>query len=306
MRTLCLYSDQDEMGTRRVHLTPDSSAALTRLVLAYCLGRGGLCLSSRSYALQVHQPLAQRDYVLYQYRRLQQFLPEISPPRFYPDRSSETSQTGQWRIRIHSRWFETAYNLLYPDGLQLRSCVLELLGAEAIAALWADRGWMGLTKAGHYCHGRLSLSRYSFDEAELIGEWISRLTGAGSRLTRSKRSASSPVLIFDWQAAETLMRALDRTWMAQASCLAHKFLLPNTHDRPQRAGAQEQLEAELLLSRGVAPVKATLQRNPRRAAPPAPDAKRPMPLGPPVFATAGAGDAAEDDRPGTEAAARAA
>lgn len=227
------------MSASRTRLNPDESAALTRLVLSYCLGRGSICLSSRSYSLQLHQPKAHGDYTHYQWRRLRQFLPSIKEPRYYPtadSRGGATSaadggSTGQWRLRVSSLSFETAYNLLYPDGFNLSSSVLELLGSEAIASLWADRGRVLMSRDAVHCNGRLNLSRYRLDEAELINEWIYRLTGAEGRLQASSRPPFGPMLSYDSLATESLIASLGSTWMAQAECLSRKFRRPQRHHR---------------------------------------------------------------------------
>jgi len=147
------------MSQTRARLNPDESAALTRLVLSYCLGRGSICLCSRTYSLQLHQPSAHKEYTHYQWRRLRQFLPTTKEPKYHPTGDGKAG-TGQWRLRVSSKSFETAFHLLYPDGFRLSSAVLELLGAEAIGALWADRGRVLMTRGANYCNGRLHLSRY--------------------------------------------------------------------------------------------------------------------------------------------------
>lgn len=207
----------------RVALNPDDAAALTRLVLGYCLGRGSVGLASRSYALQLHQPARHETYIRYQWSRLRQFLPGMKPPVFItkdPDR-----QSGQWRVRTSSRHFETAHRLLYPDGLKITSELLELLGGEAMAALWADRGWVNRS-GEHYIQGRLNLSRFGFADAELLQQWIQRLTGADCRLDHGPRSDRHPMLVFSGQSTRELLQALNRTWMAQAPCLSYKFEVP--------------------------------------------------------------------------------
>jgi hypothetical protein len=235
------------MAPQRPQLNPDESAALTRLVLSYCLGRGSICLCSRTYSLQLHQPRKHHDYTLYQWRRLRQYLPDIKEPRYYPTANSG-GEAGQWRVRVSSKSFETAFNLLYPDGFHLSSAVLELLGAEAIGSLWADRGRVLMTRKGNYCNGRLNLSRYSFAEAELLHEWIHRLTGAEGRVHHSARSVDAPMLYYDSLATELLVAALRSTWMAQAPCLARKFRVPERQPTQiLSADSRERLQAEMMM-----------------------------------------------------------
>lgn len=245
------------MNLSRSKLTPDEGAALTRLVLSYCLGRGSISLCSRSYSLQLHQPKAHADYTHYQWRRLRQFLPTIKEPRYYATDGS--GDTGQWRLRVSSLSFETAYKLLYPNGLRLTSTVLELLGSEAIASLWADRGRVLLTRGAAHCSGRLNLSRFQVEEVALIHEWIQRLTGAEGRLQASSRPPFGPMLSFDSMATETLIASLSSTWMAQAECLARKFR------RPQRYSAAAL--AQLQRPRPQPPERAVLQRGSGRRVP---------------------------------------
>lgn len=233
------------MAQARHVLNPDEGAALTRLVLSYCLGRGSICLCSRSYSLQLHQPSRHGDYTTYQWRRLRQYLPTTKEPRYYP--TNAAANTGQWRLRVSSKYFETAHHLLYPDGLKLSSAVLELLGSEAIGALWADRGRVLLTKHANYCNGRLNLSRYSFAEAELLHEWIHRLTGADGRVHHSARDVNAPMLYYDSLATEQLIAALSGTWMAQAPCLARKFRTPRRNPNALPKDSAERLQAEMMM-----------------------------------------------------------
>lgn len=251
------------MNQQRPALNPDESAALTRLVLSYCLGRGSICLSSRSYSLQLHQPKAHADYTHYQWRRLRQFLPAIKEPRYHP--TDAAGDTGQWRLRVSSKYFETAYNLLYPDGFNLTSSVLELLGSEAIASLWSDRGRVLMGRGAVHCTGRLNLSRYRLEEAELVGEWIYRLTGAEGRLQASPRSPFGPMLSYDSVATEALIASLSSTWMAQAECLARKFRRPHRSNRAVFAVAvpgrrQRPVATRAVLQRGSGRRVPILQR----------------------------------------------
>jgi hypothetical protein len=143
--------------------------------------------------------------------------------------------------------------------------VLELLGAEAIATLWADRGRIVMTRGANYCNGRLNLSRCTFDEAALIHDWIYTLTGCMGRLHHSSRSKEAPTLYYDTEACQQLMQALRKTWMAQADCLAMKFRTPQPAQELHAASAREQLQAEMLMPQVLPrPVAVLQKRQPRR------------------------------------------
>jgi hypothetical protein len=202
------------------------------------------------------------DYIHYQWRRLRQFLPETREPRYHPvSGGDDTSRAGQWRLRVSSKYFETAFQLLYPIDqgapvqtgetpirhFQVSSAVLELLGAEAIASLWADRGRILTTRGANYATGRLNLSRFSFEQAELIGNWIRTLTGCEAMLDHGPRSFEAPMLYYDWAATEHLIKALTGTWMSQADCLQRKFTVPSGFQRSGRASLREKLQAEMLM-----------------------------------------------------------
>lgn len=210
------------------HITPDESAALTRLALSYCLGKGSICLVSRSFSLQIAHPKSEREYAYYQWRRLCQYLPRTKEPKFHEINDGICKEgSGQWRLRVGSRWFETAWRLLYGTGsFYVDSTVLDLLGVEALAALWADKGRVQLTRNGNFCTGRLNLSRYSWESADAVHTWIRSLTGASGTIHHSPYSADAPMLYYDNEATIVMMRNLSSTWMSQADCLRRKFRLP--------------------------------------------------------------------------------
>jgi hypothetical protein len=257
------------MASRVQHapLNPDESAALTRLLLGFCLGKGSLCLYSRSYVLQISQPKAATDYSHYQWRRLRQFLPTAKEPKYHQI-ANAAAGSGQWRLRTCSRHFVTAWRLLYGEGQgrRLNSNVLELLGAEAIATLWADRGRILMTKGANFCNGRLNLSAYGWEEAELVHDWIYTLTGAQGRVHHGPRSKDAPMLYYDTVACEQLMESIDRTWMAQAECLARKFRTPRRTPSTRAVSAREELSAELLMPQALHRRSPVLlqKRKPRR------------------------------------------
>ena len=266
-------------GTPRTILNPYESAALTRLVMSFCLGKGSLCLYSRCYVLQIAQPNRAGDYAHYQWRRICQFIPTAKAPRFHPlgpDGEGEGDDRGQWRLRITSRWFETAYNMLYPLSgadpesgfrpFRIEQPALELLGAEAIASLWADRG--RVLRGTGALKGQLNLSRISFEEADLLAAWISRLTGASGEVDRSPRNANAPMLFLEQDDLLAMLQALRPTWMAQAPCLLSKFqpeLPPPSKAIPRRSRRRRLALSAAIESgpAGVAPVPAERKRNRR-------------------------------------------
>lgn len=269
-----------------VQLSSGEAAALTRLALGFCLGKGCICLVSRSYSLQLAHPKAELEYINYQYRRICQFLPATSPPKLHVIKSPGKPDAGQWRLRVSSRYLETAYHLLYPNNrFQLSSCVLELLGGEAIATLWADRARVLMTKRSNYCLGRLGLSRMTFDEAELIRQWIFSLTGCESTLGHNPRSQDAPMLYFSSLNTIKLIETLQHTWMATAPCLERRFRRPPSHVDLSRLDAKERLEAAMLqplpLERG-APSSILRRREAGRRAP-GTFVPAPTPLGAPLL-----------------------
>lgn len=225
------------MPPRSYPLSPPETAALTRLVLGFCIGRGSLCLVTRSISLQCYQPRAHEDYSFYQWRRLCQFLPRVHQPRLHEnvtgkliENPEESDDAAQWRMRTSSKHFRVAFTLLYPHGsgrgIQLTSDALSLLGAEAIASLWADRGRLVQGRGQPHVQGRLNLSRYDWGSAGCIAQWIQSLTGACSQIASNPRSKRSPMLFFDHSSIARLLGQLGDTWMAQAGCLRPKFALP--------------------------------------------------------------------------------
>lgn len=282
-------------GTPRTILNPYESAALTRLVMSFCLGKGSICLYSRCYVLQIAQPNRAGDYASYQWRRLCQFIPTAKPPRFHAlseDAAADLAEDrGQWRLRVTSRWFETAYNMLYPLGeadpetgfrpFHIQQPALELLGAEAIASLWADRG--RVVRGSTSLRGQLNLSRISFDEAELVAAWIGRLTGVNGEVDRNPRNHDAPMLFFEQDELMALLQTLHPTWMAQAPCLEEKFkpkpLPPGKTPRPSRRRRLPVTPPVSGPASGTVPTPAERKRNRR--------IPMPRPLLPPLLNSAG-------------------
>lgn len=246
--------------------------------MSFCLGKGSLCLYSRSYVLQIAQPYRQAEYSRYQWRRICQFIPTAKEPRFHNlgATGEDQNERGQWRLRISSRWFETAYNMLYPLSgadpatgfrpFRIEQPALELLGAEAIASLWADRG--RVLRGSGLLKGQLNLSRVTFDEAELLQQWIARLTGASGEVDHSPRNHAAPMLFFDQEALYGLLQSLRPTWMGQAPCLATKFQPepPAERTTPRRSRESRHLRALLLQPQsggnGVVPRRRSNRRLP--------------------------------------------
>jgi len=241
------------MRLRKISLSSAESAALTRLVIAYCLGRGSLCYVSRSISLQISHAYGEEDYILYKWRRLCQYLPATSAPHLYrlgrASEEEEEAEFGQWRLRVGSRHFALARNLLYPDGaskgIRLTSEPLELVGSEGIAALWGDRGWINYNRSTGFNRGRLNLSRYDWSSAALVAEWIGTITGAHGQLLPNPRLPEAPMLFFDQLAICRLMDVLGGTWMAQASCLRERFQIRGQELR-REAEMRQRLSAQMI------------------------------------------------------------
>lgn len=244
------------MASRKPQLSADDSAALTRLSLAYCLGKGSISLYSRCYVLQIPHPKAHGPYAHYQHRRLAMHMPTIKEPVLQLV-DANGRKGDQWRLRCGSRWFETAWRLLYDNGNGFRVTpeILHLLGAEALGSLWADRGRVIMRSGGDHCEGRLNLSRYDWASADLISSWVQLLTGARSSLEHSPASVEMPMLYFDSGNTERLVSQLKSTWMGSADCLALKFRLP-----VRRSGGAGSTGRMPPLSRAAQPVARLQQR----------------------------------------------
>lgn len=229
------------VGARPTPLSPPEIAALTRLALSFCLGRGSLCTVTRSISLQLYQPRAAEEYIWYQWRRLSVYLPRIRQPRLHEAvtgqalEASETTQEGakptaaQWRLRVSSVHLQVAQRLLYPQPGSSRAFVtadaLSLVGVEGMAALWADRGRLVQPRGNPHAQGRLNLSRYDWSSAQAIQQWMRHLTGAEARIAGNPRNPQAPMLFLDHQDVVRLLGNLGDTWMAQARCLQAKFSL---------------------------------------------------------------------------------
>ena len=182
------------MGNRAIPLNPPERAALTRLALAYALGRGSICLVSRSWMLQLYHPELHKDLAFYQWQRIRELLPYCREPKRFVRTTArgkdedETAAGGgaELRMRVSSLHLQVAYQLLYPNGAgfspRLTTDVLGILGAEAMVSLWADRGRLLKPKRSSMVTGILSLSRYDFSSAEAIRQWIGAITGATPQL----------------------------------------------------------------------------------------------------------------------------
>jgi hypothetical protein len=185
-----------------------------------------------------------QGYSTYQWRRLCQFLPNCRPPRSHetktgrpipdliPGSAIPPGVQCQWRVRVSSRHFQIAQRLLYSGGAGpfcVTSDALSLVGGEAMASLWADRGRIVKLRRSKRdqpnCRGRLNLSRYSWDSALTVANWIGALTGARSTVIRNPRNPNSPMLEMEHGELARFLALLSDTWMAQAPELQAKFQL---------------------------------------------------------------------------------
>lgn len=225
------------MANKAVPLAPPERAALTRLALSYALGRGSICLVSRSWMLQLYQPELHRDYAFYQWQRLREFLPYCKEPKRFvrpstKGKDAEEALAGgaEWRLRVSSLHLEVSFRLLYPQGskggARLTTDVLSLVGAEAMASLWADRGRLLRPKRGTLVTGLLALNRYDWGSAEAIRQWIESITGAAAQLGPNPRNRRHPALHFDHTQITRFIGMIRDTWHANAGCLSRKFALP--------------------------------------------------------------------------------
>ena len=97
---------------------------------------------------------------------------KIVPYRTKPRNSGKSTQI--LRFRVSTNKLRPVYNLLYPIGeKQLTRTTLDLLGAQAAAWLWAEG-------AKPMKDGSVLLSRVgsTFEESQLIANWLTMLTGA--------------------------------------------------------------------------------------------------------------------------------
>lgn len=209
-------------------MSPSEAAALTRLVLSYCLGRGSITAQSRSWVLKINQSSHREAVAAHEWEQLREFLPTIKPYKWVPGYSDRAAPgAGNWQVRVSSRYFETAHNLLYSNGFYvIRSSILELLGAEAIAALWADRGELleAINRKGVL--GKLTLNRYDFKGAECVRDWLYTLTGAKTWMSHVSYAPTTPVLEFDRQSMTQLMESIAHTWYAKTPVLRRQFDVP--------------------------------------------------------------------------------
>lgn len=97
---------------------------------------------------------------------------KIVPYKTKPRNSGKSTQI--LRFRVSTNKLRPVYNLLYPIGdKQLTRTTLDLLGAQAAAWLWAEGARPN--KDGSVLLGRVG---QTFEESQLIGNWLTMLTGA--------------------------------------------------------------------------------------------------------------------------------
>ncbi len=245
------------MGRRAAPLSPPEIAGLTRLALSFSLGRGSICVVTRSFSLQLYQPRSAEDYIWYQWRRLAVFLPTIRQPRLHEavtgladEDGSLDGKAAQWRLRVSSVHLQAAWRMLHPSGpanplqgsnnapLLITPECLSMLGIEAMAALWADRGRLHQPRGNPHAQGRLNLSRYDWASAATIQRWISHLAGADSKLAENPRSSGAPMLFFEHSELAKLLGQMSDTWMAQAGCLERKFRTQESREWSEEMLAQ--------------------------------------------------------------------
>lgn len=115
------------------------------------------------------------------------------------------SGTKVCRFRVASRQLEPLWRLLHPRGYrEITSALVENLGARAAAWLWSENVRILSEEKGD---GGAILRRVGQggEEAEIVSEWLARLTGARSLISTKKRT---PRLLFDRSNKELLQTAL--------------------------------------------------------------------------------------------------
>lgn len=124
---------------------------------------------------------------------------KIVPYRTKPRNNGKSTQI--LRFRVSTNKLRPVYNLLYPIGeKQLTRTTLDLLGAQAAAWLWAEGARPN--KDGSVLLGRVG---QTFEESQLIGNWLSMLTGAEGSIDEDY---VRPRILFDPEQAQKIKEVL--------------------------------------------------------------------------------------------------
>ncbi len=124
---------------------------------------------------------------------------KIVPYKTKPRNSGKSTQI--LRFRVSTNKLRPVYNLLYPIGeKQLTRTTLDLLGAQAAAWLWAEGARPN--KDGSVLLGRVG---QTFEESQLIGNWLSMLTGAEGSIDEDY---VRPRILFDSEQAQKIKEVL--------------------------------------------------------------------------------------------------
>ena len=156
-------------------------------------------LEREYYALQIVHAVRQSDYLHYKADRINKILGMDKPVKnFMNGRGFPGNPRGYPAVKyqISSFALKPVFQLVYGEEGKKRYTqeVLDVMGLEGLSLLWMDDGSLTIrrkkTKAGTMTNGaRLGyLSTYTDtpEESELVGEWISSLTGVLPRLQPSK------------------------------------------------------------------------------------------------------------------------
>lgn len=133
------------------------------------------------------------------------FMVKARPKEVDDGRLIRKKGTLVYRFRVCSKHLEAHWRLLHPRGYrEVTSPLLERLGARAAAWLWSENVRI-LPDDTH--DGRAVLRRVGRTglEAEMVSEWLARLTGARSRISLLE---STPRLHFDRSNRELLQATL--------------------------------------------------------------------------------------------------
>jgi len=138
--------------------------------LSYCLGKGKLALKGKRQIpwLEITRSEVERTYLDHQLRALRRL--HDGPMESVWDHIDSDGYYDNERIRLQGEGLWRAYELLSPrDKPVISREVLNVAGAEGIAALWLDQGRFIGKQRGK--RGQIK-GRYTPEEYENIAAWL--------------------------------------------------------------------------------------------------------------------------------------